>query len=60
MKTDCTDCGHSIPRGQAHIRSICFERVALCHDCADRRGWERIAIPGPRGIDREQHSLRAS
>jgi hypothetical protein len=34
----CTDCNHSIPAGQAVLRSVSFQRVAYCRPCATDRG----------------------
>lgn len=35
----CPDCRIEIDGGMAVIRSIAFQRVALCKPCAEDRGW---------------------
>lgn len=39
MTHHCPDCLEQIPAGQAVIRSINLQRVALCQPCAEARGW---------------------
>ena len=55
----CHDCGQSVNRGEARMRSIRFEQVAYCADC-----WAEFhaetAVPGPRlAIDEARERLQA-
>ena len=59
----CTDCHHSIPRGQEVLRTTSlFDRSALvakCRPCAEDAGW--IDFPEPRGplsVEVEQVTAR--